>query len=80
MARSQNSFIKKQKEQKKKKKAQEKFERKLEKKNQEKKGGLDDMIAYVDEFGNITSEPPEEKDNKESKDNKQSSNNEKGNS
>lgn len=25
-------------------------------------GGLDNMIAYVDKFGNITSEPPAEED------------------
>lgn len=61
MSRSQNSFIKKQKAEKKRKKQKEKFERKVDKKNQETSGDLDDMIAYVDEFGNITDEPPEEK-------------------
>ena len=60
MARSQNSFIKKQKAEKKRKKKMEKFEKRLEKKNQETKGNLEDMLAYVDEFGNIVDEPPEE--------------------
>ena len=45
----------------------EKFERKLDKKNQEKSGKLDDMIAYVDADGNITSEPVEEEENNEEK-------------
>ena len=59
MAGSQNSFIKKKKAEAKRKKKQAKFDKRLEKKNQPKSGALDDMIAYVDEFGNITSEPPE---------------------
>ena len=68
MARSQNSFIKNQKAQKKKKKRQEKLQKKIDKKEQETSGKLDDMIAYVDEFGNILDEPPEEpKENKEKK-------------
>ena len=57
MARSQNSFIKKLKEEKKRKKKAEKFQKKLDKKNQETSGALDDMIAYVDEFGNIVDNP-----------------------
>lgn len=60
MARSQNSFIKNQKAQKKKKKRQEKLQKKIDKKEQETSGSLDDMIAYVDQFGNIVDEPPEE--------------------
>ena len=59
MARSQNAFIKKQKAQLKRKKQEEKFQKKLEKKNQETDGSLDNMIAYVDEFGNIVDEKPE---------------------
>ncbi|MBP8042516.1 MAG: cold shock domain-containing protein [Bacteroidales bacterium] len=40
------------------KKRQEKEKKRLERKeNSRQGGGLDDMIAYVDEFGNITSEP-----------------------
>ena len=60
MARSQNSFIKKLKAEKKRKKKEAKFQKRLEKKNQETSGDLEDMLAYVDEDGNITSEPPEE--------------------
>jgi len=59
MARSQNSFIKKQREKKKQMKRKLKEERKKERQENSAKGGdLSDMMAYVDEFGNITSEPP----------------------
>jgi S-adenosylmethionine hydrolase len=72
MGRSQNSFIKNQKANKKKKKRQEKLQKKIDKKDQETSGKLDDMIAYVDEFGNIVDEKPEEpkKDNKSETNNK----------
>ena len=60
MARSQNSFIKGQKVMKKKKKRNEKLQRKIDKKDQEKSGTLNDMIAYVDEYGNISNTPPED--------------------
>ena len=67
MGRSQNKFIKQQKEKRKQQKKKEKEERKKERLDNNLKGGdLSDMIAYVDEFGNITSEPPvEKKENKE---------------
>jgi S-adenosylmethionine hydrolase len=61
MARSQNSFMKLQRERKRKKKKEEKLQRKLERKDQGSGGKLDDMIAYVDDYGNITSTPPETK-------------------
>lgn len=64
MARSQNSFIKNQKAMKKKKKREEKIQRKINKKDKETSGDLDDMIAFVDENGNITDESPEEVDPK----------------
>ncbi|WP_238354572.1 cold-shock protein [Fulvivirga marina] len=60
MARSQNSFIKQQREKKKQKKKEEKLQKKQERKENSTGGNLDDMIAYVDEFGNITSTPPSE--------------------
>ena len=60
MARSQNSFIKHQKEVKRKKKQEEKLQRKIEKKDQKSSGTLDSMMTYVDEFGNILDEPPKE--------------------
>ncbi|WKN31312.1 cold-shock protein [Porifericola rhodea] len=61
MARSQNSFMKKQREKKKQKKKEDKLQRKQER-QESSSGELDDMIAYVDEFGNISSTPPEEQD------------------
>lgn len=70
MSKSQNSFIKNQKAKKKLLKKKEKEERRKERQENNNKGGeLADMMAYVDEFGNILSEPPEpkpvKKENKE---------------
>jgi len=45
---------------KKKKKRDEKLQRKIGKKDQETSGKLNDMIAYVDEYGNISDKPPKE--------------------
>ena len=59
MGRNQNSFIKNQKANQKKKKRMEKLQRKIDKKDQESKSH-DDMIAYVDENGNILDSPPED--------------------
>lgn len=68
MSRSQNSFIKNQKEKKRLQKRKEKEERKKERQENNAKGGdLSDMIAYVDEYGNIVDSPPEEPDTKEKK-------------
>ncbi|WP_143961018.1 cold-shock protein [Litoribacter populi] len=71
MGRSNNSFIKKLKADKKAKKRKEKLVNRLEKKEQPSSGKLEDMIAYVDEFGNISDTPPEppveEKDKKNKK-------------
>lgn len=72
MARSNNSFIKKQKADRKAKKRKEKLENRLEKKKQETSGKLEDMIAYVDEFGNITDTPPEPVTNKDEKEKSES--------
>lgn len=58
MAKSNNAFIKKQKEALRKKKKQEKEEKKSERQKNSKGGALEDMIMYVDENGNFTSEPP----------------------
>ncbi len=60
MARSQNSFIKKQKAEKKRKKNQEKFQKRIDKKNQDTKGDLENMLAYLDENGNIVSKPSDD--------------------
>jgi cold shock CspA family protein len=59
MARSQETFNKKEVKNKKEKKRKEKAKKKLIKKETGKKGSFDDMIAYVDEFGMITSTPPD---------------------
>jgi S-adenosylmethionine hydrolase len=59
MSKNQNTFIKKQKAELKRRKQKEKFEKKLERKAQDKDGSLENMIAYVDEFGNISDTPPE---------------------
>lgn len=60
MGRSQETFNKKEVRSKKEKKRKEKAERRQARRENEKKSGLDDMIAYVDAHGNITSTPPEE--------------------
>lgn len=65
MGRSQESFGKKEVRSKKEKKRKEKEKKRLEKKDRETSGSLDDMIAYVDEFGNITSTPPDPDKKKE---------------
>lgn len=65
MARSQNSFLKKQLEQNRAKKKKEKEQRKQERQENAANGTLESMLAYVDEFGNITSTPPEKTENKD---------------
>ena len=59
MGRSQESFNKKEVRNKKEKKRKEKELKRLARKDNEKFSGLDDMIAYVDENGVITSTPPD---------------------
>lgn len=59
MGRSQETFNKKDVKNKKEKKRKEKEKKRLAKKDVEKKSSLDDMIAYVDENGNISSTPPD---------------------
>ena len=59
MARSQETFGKKEVRIKKEKKRKEKEKKKLERKEGGGGKSFDDMIAYVDEYGNITSTPPD---------------------
>ncbi|MBN1251299.1 MAG: cold shock domain-containing protein [Bacteroidales bacterium] len=59
MGRTQETFNKKDVRAKKEKKRKEKEKKKLAKKDTDKKSSLDDMIAYVDENGMITSTPPD---------------------
>ncbi|HSH51403.1 MAG TPA: cold shock domain-containing protein [Bacteroidales bacterium] len=58
MGRSQESFNKKEVRRRKEKKRKDKEQKRLEKKEGEK-SNLDDMIAYVDKNGVITSTPPD---------------------
>jgi len=59
MGRSQETFNKKEVRNKKEKKRKDKEKKRLIRKDNEKGGGLDDMIAYVDENGMLTSTPPD---------------------
>lgn len=60
MAKSSQSFNKREKEKQKAKERQEKRERAEERKANAKKGqSLDDMMAYIDENGNLSSTPPD---------------------
>jgi hypothetical protein len=65
MAKSQETFSKKEKEKLKLKKRKEKEEKKAERKANSQKGqDLEDMYAYVDENGNLTSVLPDPKKKK----------------
>lgn len=59
MGRSQETYNKKEVRNKKEKKRKDKLAKRLERKEKEKSGKLEDMIAYVDEDGNITDTPPD---------------------
>lgn len=60
MGKSQETFAKKEKEKKKLKQRQDKEEKMDERKANAKKGkSLEDMMAYIDENGNISSTPPD---------------------
>jgi len=60
MGKSQETFAKKEKEKKKLKQRQDKQEKMEERKANGKKGkSLEEMMAYIDENGNISSTPPD---------------------
>lgn len=59
MGRSQESFNKKEVRNKKEKKRKEKEKKRLARKDSNKGSSLDDMIAFVDEHGNISDTPPD---------------------
>ncbi|WP_258105090.1 cold-shock protein [Marinoscillum sp. MHG1-6] len=65
MPKSQNAFNKKQKEKKRQQKKQDKQQRKEERQANAQSGTLENMMAYVDEQGNILDSPPEKDDKKE---------------
>ncbi len=59
MAKSQATFMKKQLEKNKLKKREDKQQRKQDRKESSPGGSLENMMAYVNEFGEILPEPPE---------------------
>jgi cold shock CspA family protein len=60
MGKSQETFSKKEREKKKIKQRQDKMEKMQERKANAQKGkSLDDMIAYIDEDGNLSDTPPD---------------------
>jgi len=62
MAKSQQSFNKKEKEKKRRKKRQDKLERRAQRKLEKEEAGkktFEEMLSYVDEDGNLTSTPPD---------------------
>lgn len=65
MAKSQQTFNKKEKEKKRLKKKQEKREKREERKLNAVEGKLENMMAYIDENGNITDTPPDPSKKKE---------------
>jgi cold shock CspA family protein len=68
MGKSQETFSKKEREKKRLKKKQDKDEKKAERKANSVGGkSLEDMMAYIDENGNISSMPPDPKKKKEIK-------------
>lgn len=65
MAKSKETFNKKEKEKKRLKQRQDKLEKMEERKANAKKGkSLEDMMAYIDENGNLSSTPPDPKKRK----------------
>lgn len=66
MAKSKQTFSKKEKEAKRLKKRKEKVEKREDRKTTAKRS-FEDMIAYVDEFGQLSSSPPDPKDRVEMK-------------
>ena len=60
MSRSNDSFSKREREKKRAKKRQEKAEKKARRKEEAEGSESDDMMAYVDEYGQIVDTPPEQ--------------------
>jgi hypothetical protein len=61
MAKSQATFMKKQLEKNRQKKKEDKEQRKLDRQQNSTGSDLESMMAYVNEFGEIVSTPPENK-------------------
>jgi len=67
MAKSKETYNKKQRETKRLKQLQDKKQKSEERKANKKKGGFEDMIAYLDENGNLSNTPPDPSKRKEFK-------------
>lgn len=68
MARSQETFSKKENEKKRQQKKRDKAEKKEERQANSKKGqSLEDQMAYIDENGNLSSTPPDPRKKKQFK-------------
>ncbi len=65
MAKSQQTYSKKEKEKKRQKKREEKQKKKEARKAEAKEGDGGIPFAYVDKFGNLTDTPPEPSDDEE---------------
>ena len=61
MAKSQETYSKKEKEKKRLKKRKDKEAKREERKTNPKRSGFENMISYVDEHGNLTDTPPDPK-------------------
>jgi len=59
MAKSQETYNKKEKEKKRLKKRKDKQAKREERKLNPKKSGFENMISYIDEHGNLTDTPPD---------------------
>ena len=59
MAKSQQTWNKKENEKKRQKKREDKEQKKIKRKANAVGSSFDDMIAYVDENGNLSSTPPD---------------------
>src|SRR5688572_28112859 len=59
MGKSQETVSKKEREKQRARKQQDKREKMMERKQNKEKGNFNDMIAYLDENGNISSTPPD---------------------
>ena len=59
MAKSQQTYNKKEREKNRLKKQKDKLQKREDRKSNSQGGGLENMLAYVDENGNITDTPPD---------------------
>jgi len=59
LGKSQETFNKKEKEKKRLKKRQDKQAKREERKATPKRSGIENMMAYVDEYGNVSDTPPD---------------------